>query len=46
MKVVKIMTIKNPTAPAHTQKIQESEQVNKIVITGLMAALCYVALPS
>ena len=43
MKVVKIMTIKNPTAPAHTQKIQESEQVNKIVITGLMAALCYVA---
>ena len=43
MKVVKIMTIKNPTAPAHTQKIQDSEQVNKIVITGLMAALCYVA---
>ena len=37
------MTIKNPTAPAHTQKIQDSEQVNKIVITGLMAALCYVA---
>ena len=43
MKVVKIMTVKNPTAPAHTQKIQDSEQVNKIVITGLMAALCYVA---
>lgn len=37
------MNIKNPTAPAHTQKIQDSEQVNKIVITGLMAALCYVA---
>ena len=37
------MRAKNPAVTAHTDRAGDNEQVNKVVLTGLMAALCYVA---
>jgi uncharacterized membrane protein len=40
---VEIMRAKNPAVTANTDRAGDNEQVNKVVLTGLMAALCYVA---
>ena len=37
------MRAKNPAVTANTDRAGDNEQVNKVVLTGLMAALCYVA---